>query len=344
MRALVYHGPWQLSVEERPDPRPGPEDVLVEIAATGICGSDLHGFTGENGRRHAGQVMGHESVGRVTETGSAVGGLGRGDVVTINPVLSCRRCAMCDAGVEQRCPGRRVVGVDPSICSTFAELLAVPARNVHALGDVPVDIGALVEPLAVGYHAARSGSCSDTDTVVVLGGGPIGQAAALAARRCGARSVVVSELDSGRRALLDDLGFDTVDPGEAATTDLAAAALGGPPSLVIDAVGTSVTLTAALQTCVEGGRIVLVGMHSPAVEIPIYSLTTSERHLIGSYCYSDTHFAETVEWVRTAADGLDRLIEGRVALADAAAAFTRLARGEDHSSKVLVTFDRAGSR
>lgn len=347
MRALVYHGPWQLSVEERPDPRPGRDEVVVHVDATGICGSDLHGFTGENGRRHPGQVMGHETVGRVGECGADVQGLDRGEMVTINPVLPCRRCATCRSGAEQRCPHRRVVGVDPSLSAAFAELVVVPALNVHPIGDVPPHDGALVEPLAVGYHAARVGGCSPDETVAVLGGGPIGQASALAARRCGARSVVVSEPDPHRRELLADLALMVVDPSAGPVAVAVADLLDGPPTLVIDAVGTSRTMTDALETCAESGTVVLVGMHSPQVELPAYALTTAERRLLGSYCYSDEHFAQTVAWVREGADGagpggLRRLVEGRVALDGAADAFNRLARGDDRSSKVLVTFG-AGS-
>lgn len=344
MKALVYHGPWKLLVEERPDPRPAPDEVVVHVRATGICGSDLHGFTGENGRRHPGQVMGHETVGTVGATGAAVRGLDRGEVVTINPVLSCRRCANCRSGAQQRCVQRRVVGVDPSLSSAFAELVVVPAVNVHPLGDVPPDHGALIEPLAVGYHAARTGACSPRDSVAVLGGGPIGQASALAARRCGAETVVVSEPDPRRRQLLADLGLAVVDPSAGPVAESAADALGGPPTLVIDAVGTSRTVTDALATCAEGGTVVLVGMHSPQIELPAYTLTTAERSLLGSYCYSDEHFEQTVAWVGRGADGagqggLERLVEGRVGLGEAADAFSRLARGEDPASKVLVMFD-----
>src|SRR3712207_5176070 len=141
MRALVYHGPHDLGVEDRPDPEPGPDEVLLRITATGICGSDLHGYTGENGRRHAGQIMGHETVGRVVRAGPAVPPeweLHPGRLATVNPVIGCGSCAACAAGTEQLCPGRRVIGVDPALRSAFAELMTAPARNVVALpNEVP---------------------------------------------------------------------------------------------------------------------------------------------------------------------------------------------------------------
>ncbi|MGH3500648.1 MAG: zinc-dependent alcohol dehydrogenase, partial [Nocardioidaceae bacterium] len=182
MRALVLRDFGDLTVEARPDPVPGPGEALVRITATGICGSDLHGFTGESGRRAPGQVMGHETVATV-HTASGTGGPPAGSVVTVNPVLYCGRCPTCRAGREQACPDKKVIGVHPEVSSAFAELMAVPARNLVELpGTMPVEYGALVEPLAVGYHALRRGDCGSGDTVLVVGAGPIGQACVLAAR------------------------------------------------------------------------------------------------------------------------------------------------------------------
>ena len=113
MRALVFRGPWDMAVEDRPEPTPGPTDTLLEILATGICGSDLHGYTGDTGRRHPGQVMGHETVARVVVDRTGTHAPGR--VVTVNPVLGCGHCAACAAGQAQRCLQRRVIGVQPEL-------------------------------------------------------------------------------------------------------------------------------------------------------------------------------------------------------------------------------------
>lgn len=312
MRALVLRDFWDLAVEDRPDPVPGPGEVVLRITATGICGSDFHGYSGENGRRRAGQIMGHETVGRIDSIGPDVG-LSLGAVATINPVLA--------AG--------GIIGVTPELSAAFAERLVVPAENVVPLSDdMPEEYGALVEPLSVGYHAALRGGCTSGDRVLVIGGGPIGQACALAAQRLGAEQVVVSELASGRRGLIADLGLTAIEPG--------AEILGGPTDVVIDAVGIGATLAAAAEACAPGGRIVLVGMGAPSVELSAYAFSIGERSLIGSYAYSRSEFVETAEWVGTAPAQLARLIEGRVDLAGANDAFARLARGEATESKILV--------
>ena len=338
MRALVFRGPWDLAVEDRPDPSPGPEEVLLRVIATGICGSDVHGFTGENGRRKPGQVMGHETVGRVVALGDGVHGVAEGALATVFPVLGCEDCDACRADRRQSCASRRVIGVTPDIPAAFAEYLLVPQRAVVPLADgTPVEYGALVEPLAVGYHAVRRGGCTSDDAVLVIGGGPIGQAVALAARRLGVGNLVVSEPAPHRRKLCDSLGVDSFDPtGGGGAREHALAALGGPADVVVDAVGSSHSLADAFGCSAIGATVVLVGMHSPGVEIPAYAVSTEERTLLGSFCYSRREFDETAAWVGTAPPELDLLVEGRVGLEEAPSAFAALARGDDPASKVLV--------
>jgi threonine dehydrogenase-like Zn-dependent dehydrogenase len=320
MRALVFHGPGDIRVEQLPDPVPTAGEVLIRVAATGICGSDLHGYTGENGRRHPGQVMGHETVGRIE---------GSGTVVTVYPVLSCGDCPQCAAGTEQLCARRRIIGVDPTYRSAFAELMTVPAGNVVVLpDDMPIEYGALVEPLSVGYHAAVRGGLSPVDRVLVIGGGPIGQACALAARRLGVSAVVVSEPSASRRALVTRLGFEAVAPADLSGLE--------PATVVLDAVGSSASLSGAFEASTLDARIVLVGMNAPQVTLSAYAISTYERSLIGSFCYTSREFRETAEWVATQPAGLEHLVEGRSGLGGAPEAFAGLASGALDASKVLV--------
>ncbi len=339
MRALVLADFWKLSVDDVPEPEPGPGDVLIEVVATGICGSDIHGYTGENGRRVRGQVMGHETVGRVLGGGPDVGtDLAVGDVVAVNPVLWCGECRQCAVGREQSCPNKRIVGVTPELRSAFAERLAVPARNAVRLpAGMPIEHGALVEPLAVGYHALVRGSCGAGEAVLVLGGGPIGQACVLAARRQGAARVAVSEPAPHRRELNARLGAAVVDPS--ATDDVAAAvrtALDGEPTLVVDAVGSPRTLATAFACAPIGTTVVLVGMAVPTLDVAAYEISTKERSVVGSFCYSAAEFRDTAQWAATVPDALETLIEGRTDLDGGPASFEALARGTDPASKVLV--------
>jgi threonine dehydrogenase-like Zn-dependent dehydrogenase len=337
MKALVMEAPWVLTVQEVSTPAPGPDDVLVKIAATGICGSDFHGFSGENGRRKPGQIMGHETVGHVAQVGRNVSDLMQGTCVTVNPVLSCDNCDVCRAGNEQSCPNRKVIGVAPELTSAFAEYLLVRRSNVIALAKgIDPELGALVEPLAVGFHAAARGGCSSEDTVLVIGGGPIGQAAFLAAWRLGATRVAVSDINPTRRALCAELGAAVIDPSAKPLEESIVDALGAKATLVIDAVGATATLADAMKASAFGARVVLVGMAAPSVELAAFAISTEERTLIGSFCYSRKHFAETAAWVGTTDAPLHQLIDGRVGFEGAEASFTELAKGQSERSKILV--------
>lgn len=336
MHALAYLKPWEMSIIDRPEPIATVDEVVIDVLATGICGSDSHGYSGENGRRVSGQIMGHETVGRV----SAGGTIAAGTLVTFNPIISCGVCEFCRAGDTQVCPDAIVIGVDPSLDGSFAERVVVPARNVVVLSDeMPITHGALVEPLAVGYHAVMQGNPSSDDILLVIGGGPIGQAAAIGARRAGVERVLVSEPNDQRRALLEDLGFATTTP-DAVAQDLEAK-FGGKATVVVDAVGLSVTLGSALRTSVTRARIVLVGMGEPQMTVQPYDLTVGERSLIGSYCYSEAHFRSTAEWVSQGRPELDALIDRLVPLHNGPDAFHDVAKGIGGVNKTLVVSGEA---
>ena len=337
MRALVLRDFYDIAVEERPDPVPGSGQAVVEVIATGICGSDFHGYSGENGRRHPGQVMGHETVGRIYELGPDAEALSVGQLVTVNPVMSCGECRACQSGQEQWCSRRVVLGVAPEIPAAFADRVAVPAANIVPLPeDMPEELGALVEPMAVGYHSVGRGQPRPEDRVLVIGGGPIGQACLLAARRLGVQALALSDVSPSRRDLCARLGAEVVDPSAGDLPEAVADRLGGPATLVVDAVGLSPTVADAMAASGLGSRIVLVGMGSPRLELSAYALSTEERALIGSFTYSAAEFADTAEWVGTVPDGIDALIDGRVGWEGAPQSFDDLARGRSTASKILV--------
>jgi threonine dehydrogenase-like Zn-dependent dehydrogenase len=337
MRALVLRDFYDIAVEERPDPVPGSGQAVVEVIATGICGSDFHGYSGENGRRRPGQIMGHETVGRVRELGTDVAELRVGQLVTVNPVMSCHACPACLSGQEHWCSQRVVLGVAPEIPAAFADQVAVPAENLVPLpDDMPEELGALVEPMAVGYHAVRRGQPVPDDRLLVIGGGPIGQACLLAAQRLGVGALALSDVSASRRALCARLGAAVIDPAAGDLVDAVASELGGPPTLVVDAVGISQTVADALAASSLGSRIVLVGMGSPQLNLAAYTLSTAERSLIGSFTYSAAEFADTAEWVGTVPEGIDALIDGRVGWDGAPQSFDDLARGRSSASKILV--------
>lgn len=332
MRRLIIDAPEKVRVEEAERPVPGANEVLVRVAAAGICGSDVHGYLGVNGRRPAGTVMGHEAAGQVAEVGPGVDRGLVGTRVAINPVVSCGSCDMCAAGSPNLCRTRRLYGCTPELPGAFAEWLVVLASNAFPLADgVAAERAALVEPLSVGAHAARVGATGPGDRVLVVGGGPIGIAAALGARRRGA-DVTVSEPEQRRRELLGRLDVPTVEPSAVRAEQA---------DVVLECVGFPQTLRAALQGARPGGRVVLVGLADEQPPIDAAALVMGERQLVGSAVYTPADFAEVTEWVGETDLPLDALIETQVDLDGLPGAFAAYAAGSLHSVKTLLRLDTA---
>lgn len=337
MRALVLEEFGRLAVQERPVPAVNRDQVLIEVSATGICGSDVHGFTGENGRRTPGQVMGHESAGTVAAVGDGAdpGLIGR--PVTFNPVVIPDEARQTYGGREQHAPGRYVIGVRADVSAAFAEYLAVPARNVVPMPPgLPTSHGALIEPLAVAVHAVRRAGVRPDNAVLVLGGGPIGQSIVLALRMLGAHRVAVSEVAPPRRELVSRLGAAVLDPNEGAVADRSAGVLGGPADIAIDAVGIEATLADALRATRVGGVVCLVGMGAPTLALDAYRVSTEERAIIGSFTYADRDFTDAAAWLGTEPALAATLVSREIPLEQAQAAFTGLAAGDDTAGKILV--------
>lgn len=330
-------------VAERSQPEPAGEHVVIRIVATGICGSDIHGYTGENGRRMPGQVMGHETVGIVVGCGTDVGSteFGPGDVVTFNPVVVPVDELTNYAGREQHCPTRYVVGVAPDTIAAFAEFVSVPARNVVRMNNsMPVEHGALVEPMAVGLHAVRRVGVNESTPLLVIGGGPIGQSVVLAAQMEGAADIVVSEIDPGRRRLCERLGAKAIDPSAGPLPQQVRRLLGDLAGVAIDAVGIGETVSAALECVQLGSSVCLVGMGIPAFTLDAFRISTDERSLVGSFTYSAQDFRDAARWVSTHPTAVSTMISRQVSLDDAPQAFAALARGDGTAGKVLVRMDR----
>ena len=325
-RVMVYDGPHRMHIEERDLVDPGAGQVRLRISHVGICGSDLHGYTGESGRRVPGMVMGHEASGWVEAVGPSVDGLAVGDAVTFNPALPCD--GRCGHLVENQCAELRVVGVTPDIQGAFAETVVVEAGRVVPLGSLDVATGALVEPMAVAMQAAQQAGVRSGESVAVIGGGMIGQCIARAVRRAGAGTVVVSETMSQRRALAEAAGFETVTPGELAGR--------GPFDRAFDAVGVDATAAAAIRAVRKGGTACFVGLGLPEVAIPLFEVVVAERSIVGSFCYSDEVFAGTVRLLAGGELDLSDLVGGTVSLDGTPAAFEALATNERKDVKIMM--------
>ncbi len=342
MREIVLTEIGRLDVRDAPIPEPGVGEVVIRVAATGICGSDVHGYTGENGRRFPGQVMGHESSGTIAAVGADSGEWTVGTPVTFNPVVVPADAAAEYAGREQHHPGKYVIGVAREIPAAFADYIVVPARNVVSLpASLPIELGALIEPLAVAVHAVRRLPADRLARVLVIGGGPIGQSVVIALRDAGAGRVIVSEMDAARRAVVQQLGADVLDPAEGPIAEQLAAS-GGLADAAVDAVGITPTIRDALTSTTLGASICLVGMGAPQVSLDAFLVSTEERSLVGSFTYGSHDFVHAAAIIAAEPEAYRALISREIDVEEADAAFRALASGDGTPGKILVRFDRAG--
>lgn len=327
MRALVFDGPHQFHLEERPLPEPGPGEVRVRPAYVGICGSDLHGYSGESGRRVPGMVMGHEISGWVEAVGPGVPIDVIGGAVTVNPTVFCD--GGCGHTVENQCNQLRVLGVTPpDFDGAFADAFVIGADRIVPLEGLNLEWGAAVEPMAVGVHAVRRAGVQAGDSVLVIGGGMIGQCVARAARLDGAGSITISEGIESRRSIATSAGFEVVAPDDARTLS--------PVDKTFDAVGHTVTASLALRSLRRGGVACFVGLGVPELSLPLFEVVVPERTIVGTFAYTDEDFRQTARFLAAGQLDVSDLIgsvEGFDRIADA---FEDLATGQRDDVKIML--------
>jgi (R,R)-butanediol dehydrogenase / meso-butanediol dehydrogenase / diacetyl reductase len=344
MKAAVFKGIEDVRVEDVPEPEAGAGELVVEVSACGICGSDLHTYL-HGSFVQPGQVMGHEFSGRVVAVGDGVQGIDLGDRVTAVPIVPCGECARCREGRYNLCGVAWTTGIAYGKPGAFAERLRVPravlGENVFKLPDeVGDEAGATVEPLAVAAHAVKLAPDVEGSTALVLGLGTIGQQVVQVLRAKGARRVLGVDISQLRLGAARELGAEAID-GAGGIEQALAGALGEGEEvdLVFECSGVPALATAALDAVRAGGTIVVLALYDDPVTFNPTALVQKELRLQGSIAYTSEDFAEAVDLLRTGAARADTLITQRERLDDIAEAF-RVQLEKDRSLKVLVTPDR----
>jgi (R,R)-butanediol dehydrogenase/meso-butanediol dehydrogenase/diacetyl reductase len=295
MRAAVfYQAGTPLSIETIADPRPRADQVIIEVANTGICGSDLH--VTEYGFAPPGTVLGHEFAGTIVGLGADVsGGWQVGDRVTALPIHSCHACEACDQGLPGLCSAALFTGTTLENPGAYADYVAARARMLQRLPDgVSFAEGAMVEPLAVACHAVGLAPVAAGSTVLIIGAGPIGAAVALFARMQGARHVIVSERSPERRALALECGATAVvDPQTEDIGARFAQIAGGRPQIVFECVGLPGLLQQAIELAGLRGRVIVAGVCFSEDRLTPLTGLMKEVSVQFSQCYTERDF-ETV--------------------------------------------------
>jgi L-iditol 2-dehydrogenase len=341
MQALVLTEYRKLTLADVPPPELGPKDVLVRVAACGICGSDVHGYDGSSGRRVPPIVMGHEAAGTVVEVGPAVRRVTAGDRVTFDSTISCGGCEACQRGAVNLCVNRRVLGVS---CGeyrqpgAFAEFVAVPEQIVYPLpASCPFEHAAMVEPVSVAVHAVERLKVAHGERAVVVGSGMIGLLVIQALKVAGCGEVIAMDIDDSRLALAKELGATfTVNAKAVDVTNAVMAQTGSKGAdLAVEVVGNAAALATAIGCVRRGGRIGLVGNLAPEVPFPLQAVVTRELTLLGS-CASSGEYPIAIELIASGAIRVAPLISATAPLTEGQRWFDRLYAGEPRLMKVIL--------
>jgi L-iditol 2-dehydrogenase len=337
MRASVLTDKQTIELQERPVPRPGPDEVLVRVRSVGVCGSDVHYY--KEGRIgdfvvEAPLVLGHEVSGVIVDVGSDVPQGRVGERVAIEPQRPCRRCRLCKTGHYNLCE-RMEFYATPPIDGAFCDYVVAPADFAHRVPDELSDhAAALLEPLSVGIWAVSKAKVEPGATVFVTGAGPIGAMACLAARSFGAQRVVVTDLVESRRQRILDFGAaEALDPTDASFD---AGALHA--DAFIECSGATPAVLTGLQALRGGGTAVLVGLGAEEMSLPVQQIMNKELALTGVFRYVDT-WPKAIAAALQPGPGLDALVTAEFDLEDAEAALN--ADADPLSMKSVVVVSRA---
>lgn len=341
MRSATYRGDATFTVQDADLVLPAAGQVRIEVAYTGVCGTDLHIYHGAMDHRVTlPAVIGHEMSGRIAEVGPDTAGWSVGDAVTVMPLRWCGKCPACRAGHRHICHDLDFVGIDSP--GSMQTSWTVPADLLVRLPDgLSLRDAALIEPTAVAVHDVRRADLKPGERVVVVGGGPIGLLIGSVARTAGAH-VRILELDPARRAVAGEIGLTAWDPG---ALDAAVAVLewtgGAGADVAFEVSGSAGGVRAVTDLVSVRGRVVVVAIHSAPREVDLFRVFWRELTLIGARVYERADFETAARLMAEGKVPTAALISQVVPLASAAEAFAALERGG--VLKVLVDCSEAAS-
>ncbi len=284
MKTLLYPAYDTMEISEQPEPRPAPGEVLLRVAACGICGSEIEAFKKRSPRRVPPLVMGHEFCGVVEESGRDVRSLKPGDHVVSHSLVSCGKCARCQRGHIHLCELRQIFGMQSA--GAFAEFVVAPERCLISWPvAVPPEAACLTEPLSNGVHVVNLTKRLEPRSVAVIGAGAIGLLCQQAFQAMIGAEVFVSDLIPERLRAASNLGARaTINSATEDVVSMIHDLTGGEGAdVVVDAVGGGITKKLALAATRRGGATVWIGTHENSITIDSYDITLSERQVLGSY-------------------------------------------------------------
>jgi len=320
-------------------PEVKPNQIKIKMKRIGVCGSDIHVNHGKHPYTSYPVVQGHEVSAEVVEIGSEVTNVMVGDKVTIQPQVVCGKCYPCTHGMYNACEELKVMGFQTT--GMASEYFVVDASKALALPkDMNWEHGAMIEPLAVAVHAIRRAGDVKGKKILVLGGGPIGNLVAQAAKSMGAEAVLLSELSQYRLAAAQKSGISTVDP---AKEDLLESIIKnfGPDKadLIFECIGINATMKQAIEYARKGSTIVVVGVFGDLGTINMGFIQDHELNLVGTAMYREEDYITSIELVEAGLIDFDSLITHRVKFKDYTKAYEIIDQEKDKAMKVMIDME-----
>jgi 2-desacetyl-2-hydroxyethyl bacteriochlorophyllide A dehydrogenase len=334
VHAATYVGAKTLTVIEKEPESPGPGEVQIEVAYTGICGTDLHILHGDmDARVTMPAVLGHEMSGTIVAIGGGVDEWSPGERVTVMPLVWDGTCPACRAGYHHICHNLDFLGIDSP--GSMQASWTVPQDVLVALPPgLSLEHGALAEPTAVAAHDVRRAALREGERALVVGGGPIGLLIACAARAVGG-DVLVLEVSESRRAFAETIGLRAVDPTAGDLQALIAEWTGDAGAdVAFEVSGAAAGIETAIQSLAVRGRMVVVAIHPSPPPVNLFRVFWRELTLIGARVYERRDFEEAVRLLSSGAIPAEQMITRVDPLGGVAAAFSELESGR--AMKVLI--------
>ncbi len=339
MQALVWEGPRQMNLRDVADAQPAADEVLVEVAYSGICGSELGGYLGHNSLRKPPLIMGHEFSGIITALGENVSTikpeLTVGQRVTVNPLIHDPWSRASLQGRQNLNRERRIIGIHRP--GSYAHYVTAPAHNVYPLPqDMSMEHAALTEPMACAIRTARLSGATATDQVLITGLGPIGMLTLQVIKAAGARRIFATDTDPDRREIGAHLGAQVFDPRADKVVDAVRSATDGQGvDVAIDAVGASATRRECIESVVWGGKVIFTGLHDEESPLQANYIIRSEINIQGSFAYTTLDFENALAWLADGRIEIDPWII-KAPLAEGGSYFERLLNQPGPVTKVLL--------
>jgi L-iditol 2-dehydrogenase len=347
MKQLKLVGPKRFTLETAPIPEPQAGEVLIKVAAVGVCGSDLTIYRGHHPYAISPLVMGHEFAGTIAGCGKGVKGRAIGERAAVIPHLVCGACKACKAKVFNFCESLRCMGAEAH--GAHAEYIAVPAVMA-----VPMDaavswhMAAMLEPACVGYHGARREKIGPLTTTLVVGAGPIGNFCMQSVKALGARRVLMADLDDDRLDLAVRLGADGAIRLKQESLEEGAVRCGVPfkeIDMFYDCVGLKgQVLDQMIAQARRGTGIVVIGVLQHGYNIPsLPDFVQHELRLSGSTMYTPQDYRDMIRLMAEKKVRIDGVITHTVTLEQVPELLAAMDRGEFHGFKVMVSLDDGGT-